>query len=324
MDGNPFSQKGNWYKGNLHSHTTLSDGSASAEEMASGYKAVGYDFLAITDHNVIGDIPVERADEEDFIVIPGAEIQVLCNGSWGCELLALDVPDLPGEKTGDRWDDFIPPPIQSAIDCVVDMGGIPFLSHPNISGLHSTRLMELEHLAGIEICNYCAGGRYLSTVHWDDALTAGKMLWGIAVDDAHGVPSPVVPRAWVVVRSVALTRQALLDAIRHGWFYATTGPQITDLQIRGGEVTVKTTPVRCIEFVSGPWFCQTFRDLDRGLITQATHQIERLGTRQNMQDLLAKSKQAGLLSTDQPFGGYFRVECVDAQGRWAWTNPIAI
>lgn len=83
-------------------------------------------------------------------------------------------------------------------------------------------------------------------------------------------------------------------------------------------------PVRCIESVSGPWFCQTLRDLDRGVIAEATHRIERLGTRQNMQDLLARSNHVGLLSTDQPFGGYLRVDCVDAQGRWAWTNLIAI
>lgn len=324
MNGNPFAEDGNWYTGNLHTHTTLSDGTASGAQMADGYRALGYDFLAITDHNTITGIPEEYADREDFLVIPGAEVQVLCNGSWGCELLALDVPELPGKKTGPRWNDFIPPPIQQAIDRVGEMGGIPILSHPNISGVRSTRLMELERLAGIEICNVCAGGRSLSLVHWDDALSAGKMLWGTAVDDAHEVPSPFVPRAWVVAKSSALTKRAVLEAIRNGWFYASTGPRITDLGICGDEVVVKTTPVRRIEFVSAPWFCRTFRSADGGLITQATYRIQELGTRENVRALLARSKEVGLLTEDEPFGAYFRVECEDAHGRWAWTNPIAI
>ena len=128
----------------------------------------------------------------------------------------------------------------------------------------------------------------------------------------------------MVAKSSALTKQGVLEAIRNGWFYASTGPRITDLRICGDEVVVETTPVRNIEFVSAPWFCRTFRSADGGLITQATYGIQQLGTRENMRALLAKSKEVGLLSEDEPFGGYFRVECEDAHGRRAWTNPIAI
>ena len=48
---NPFSIKGNWYKGNLHTHTTNSDGELSPEDVISSYRKKGYDFLVITDHN---------------------------------------------------------------------------------------------------------------------------------------------------------------------------------------------------------------------------------------------------------------------------------
>ena len=40
----------NCYKGNLHMHTTLSDGALTPEEAVLKYKKAGYDFLALTDH----------------------------------------------------------------------------------------------------------------------------------------------------------------------------------------------------------------------------------------------------------------------------------
>ncbi|MGA7395986.1 MAG: helix-hairpin-helix domain-containing protein, partial [Solirubrobacterales bacterium] len=38
-------------KGDLHSHTTLSDGRGTLEEMAEAAEALGYEYLAITDHS---------------------------------------------------------------------------------------------------------------------------------------------------------------------------------------------------------------------------------------------------------------------------------
>ena len=38
-------------KGNLHSHTTCSDGALSPEELVQVYRDLGYDFIAITDHD---------------------------------------------------------------------------------------------------------------------------------------------------------------------------------------------------------------------------------------------------------------------------------
>ncbi len=43
----------NWVKGNLHTHTFWSDGDEFPESVVQWYKENGYDFLALTDHNVI-------------------------------------------------------------------------------------------------------------------------------------------------------------------------------------------------------------------------------------------------------------------------------
>lgn len=49
---NPYSGRGRWFKGNLHTHTTCSgDGEFTPHEVVEWYKSHGYDFLAITDHN---------------------------------------------------------------------------------------------------------------------------------------------------------------------------------------------------------------------------------------------------------------------------------
>ena len=39
-----------WYRGNLHTHTTLSDGVLTPEEVKAKYREMGYDFIALCDH----------------------------------------------------------------------------------------------------------------------------------------------------------------------------------------------------------------------------------------------------------------------------------
>lgn len=48
-----FPDGGVWLKGNIHSHSTVSDGMFSPRELAELYRDHGYAFLAMTDHNVL-------------------------------------------------------------------------------------------------------------------------------------------------------------------------------------------------------------------------------------------------------------------------------
>ena len=41
----------NWYKGNIHTHTTESDGDADPDFVTRWYRDHGYDFLVLSDHN---------------------------------------------------------------------------------------------------------------------------------------------------------------------------------------------------------------------------------------------------------------------------------
>src|SRR5688572_24689968 len=71
------SKKLRWYKGNLHTHTTNSDGDSSPEDVVRWYKANGYDFVAITDHEhitAVDGLNSEFGKDGAFLVIRGQEV----------------------------------------------------------------------------------------------------------------------------------------------------------------------------------------------------------------------------------------------------------
>ena len=73
----PFSLKDadgyEWVRGNLHSHTTNSDGRAEPQERLDGYVSQGYDFLCLSDHYDI--TRVDSVDcPEGFVLVQGAEL----------------------------------------------------------------------------------------------------------------------------------------------------------------------------------------------------------------------------------------------------------
>jgi len=63
-----------WYKANLHSHTSGSDGRLPPGEVALNYRRNGYQVLAITDHNVV--TPCRAYCAPDFLCLEGTEIGV--------------------------------------------------------------------------------------------------------------------------------------------------------------------------------------------------------------------------------------------------------
>ncbi len=50
MENLDFSRPGNFYRGNMHTHSTNSDGSLSPEAVCGAYRGEGHDFLVLTDH----------------------------------------------------------------------------------------------------------------------------------------------------------------------------------------------------------------------------------------------------------------------------------
>ena len=71
-----FKNNGNWYKGNLHSHTTVSDGKMTPEQSVEVYKEHGYHFLALSEHDIYTDYR-KQYNTDNFIMIPAIEASAI-------------------------------------------------------------------------------------------------------------------------------------------------------------------------------------------------------------------------------------------------------
>src|SRR5690349_15494347 len=76
---NPFAADGQWFRGNLHAHTTNSDGAMPPERLVAHYEYAGWDFLALTDHWRVSEI-ANPAAFPHITVLRGTEVNTP-NGS---------------------------------------------------------------------------------------------------------------------------------------------------------------------------------------------------------------------------------------------------
>lgn len=288
----PFSLPGQWFKGNLHTHTTQSDGELTPEQAAAWYRERGYDFISVTDHWVLTRGQAFGASN-DFITLTGAELH-----GPTYHMLALGLSALPGR-------DLEPSP-QAMADAVCAAGGLPFFAHPRWTGQTSEEIAPVRGILGIEVFNaVCQNmeGLGYSNMHWDELLARGLRLWGLAVDDTHWRYAEQ-GLGFVMVRAERLDEASLLDAIRQGRFYASTGPVIHDLRIvelKGGQRALR---VRCSP-------CQSITYFSAGPHPRGKRFVAPNGNGLDHADYPLRPDQI-----------YLRVECQDAQGRCAWSNPV--
>ena len=145
-----------------------------------------------------------------------------------------------------------PTSIQRDVDAIRKAGGVPHVNHPNfgwvISGddlqrLERTRLFEVYN--GHHLVNNAGGGGVPGMEEvWDRLLSSGKVMYGIADDDAHTFKQPGNPdvagpgRGWVVVRAERLAPRPIVEALERGDFYASTGVELSDYQVTAKDITI--------------------------------------------------------------------------------------
>ncbi len=295
----PFDKPGRFYKGNLHAHSSISDGTLPPEELARVYREAGYDFLAVTDHfrarygfPVTDTRPYRR---EGFATLLGAELHAPETGlgeDW--HLLAVGLPpDFPPTRPDERGPDLA--------RRAREAGAFVGIAHPAWYGLTPA---DAESLAGsahaVEVYNHStvednnrSDGWYLA----DALLAEGRRVDAYAADDAHlreGAPDAF--GGWVEVRSEALEPEAILAALKAGHYYSSQGPEIHGVEVGKGSVVVGCSPARGV-LLGGRGKARA-RVLGEG-ITECELPLA-------------------------PFAGarYFRATVVDAAGRRAWTNPV--
>ena len=280
-----------WFRGNLHCHSTNSDGALPPHEVIERYAALRYDFLAITDHLKVTDPqPFAR---NDLLLIPGTELHgdeqaphrtyhMVVIGSNAAAVAAQHSTRDPG---------------QIVIERAHAAGCLAFVAHPYRLGMTTDEVIALGEADGVEVYNTISrrGGKADSSAYWDAALDAGVRVWGVANDDAH-FQRQDYGGGWIMVQAPARETELILNAIRNGQFYASSGPQFHELIVEGRDVYVRCGAVRAVRFVSNRML--TFGvEADEPTITEASWTVP-------------------------GHGRDVRVVLEDERGRCAWSQPI--
>jgi hypothetical protein len=299
-----------WYKGNTHTHTLNSDGDSSPDDVARWYREHGYHFLVLSDHNFLTSVDGLNAlmgADEQFLIVPGEEVTdrvgekpVHVNG------LAVErlVPPQGGATVAEA--------IQRDVDAIRAARGVPHLNHPNfawavtaddIKRIRNDKLFEIYN--GHPLVNLAGGGGMPSLEEmWDMILSSGKLLYGLATDDAHhfkrpGDPSAAGPgRGWVVVRATRLDGRELLSALERGDFYASTGVELVDVQRSPTQYALRIKPESSSRYTTR-FIGKDGRILAESITNPATYDIR----------------------GDE---GYVRAVVIESNGKRAWAQPIML
>lgn len=295
---------GQWYKGNTHTHSTVSDGKLSPRQIIDLYRENGYAFLALTDHLVYGIYEEECTDH--FLMIPGVELHTsrtnLPGGALGHHIVGLGLPGRNQFAHGYRFSyDFSPETglsVQQLIDLLKRGGNLCILAHPYWHRTQAAELLTLDGIAGTEVYNHTCQLRWFtgeSELYYDHLLWSGQRSLCFACDDSHQDAQDYLG-GFIMVKAPALTHQALMDAILKGSFYASCGPVIEDFYIEDGKAVLLTSPCRS------------------------------LGIRaDNMVGYALCSKQAEHTKLVYTLNGkerYVRAVCEDQAGRRAYSQPL--
>lgn len=243
-----------FYKGNLHTHTSKSDGDDTPRVVLQWYKAHGYNFVAITDHDKYTPTP-KGIETSDFITLPSVEVTGLARVKNRPRPAPVHVNAICADKdlVGIRAHRSTAQILQDNIDLVNAAGALTIVNHPNFGwALSADDLLAAEHFEMLEI----ASGHPLVNEHgndthpsheelWDRYMTKNHRIFGVAVDDAHHysdfAPEKANPgRAWVQAWAPELSTKALCEALAQGHFYASTGGKLQSLVVSPNamEVTV--------------------------------------------------------------------------------------
>lgn len=341
MEKRTLDRKGRVFKGNMHLHTTRSDGSKLPRDLMALYKGIGYDFIAITDHHIYWND--DGFNTPDFCVLGGTEIGF----SWGSDgygtpfekrylnfhmnaffdprsenagkrlphdykwfvsdfdgALTPESPDTKGRYTvnflnnGDNGGFTIYDAVRDTIRFFREHGNIVMINHPDWSRHFPEDNFSFPEAFAMEIYNHgseVGPANGTSLQHYDEALRAGMRYLALATDDFHGRNAST--GGWINVTARSLSPEDLIDAIKRGSFYSTTGPEIYDFYIKDGLAYAETSPVREISFISYETRGSNFVAPVGAFLHRACAQIK-------------------------PGTDFVRLELTDAHGKKAWSNPI--
>ena len=291
-----------WYKGNLHTHTINSDGDSAPDAVARWYKEHRYQFLALTDHNYFTDpqgLNSFFAASDRFLLITGEEVTSgFRDAPVHVNAFGLRSTIEPAFGPG------ILETVQANVDRIRDAASIPSLNHPFYRwAIEPDVFRQIRDMRLFEVFNGIAdtNDEWDLEAMWDDALSSGSEIYGIAVDDAHefkqfGPERSNPGRGWVEVRASELSQDAILSALEKGDFYASTGVRLEILERRNAGIAIRIAATGDEKFLTR-FVGKGGRELDRAIGPEASYKLK-------------------------PGDGYVRATVVDSTGRRAWVQPV--
>ena len=297
----------NWYKGNLHTHTTRSDGDSEPEVVARWYARHGYQFLVLSDHNhlTLLDTPLRRRRGWPLL-IPGEEVTLqLKGGAVPVHLIGIGIKRVVEPVDADE----VVPTLQANVNAIRQAGGLAEINHPNLRWAfdhEAIRQVKGAHLLEIynghpATNNWGGGGKPSCDEIWDRVLSSGLPIFGVAVDDAHHFKKEFNAsrsnpgRGWIVVRASECSQESLLDAMGRGDFYASTGVHLAELEVSPTGMRLAVDENEHLRYTIS-FIGQDGRLLAQSFSPQATYEAK---------------------NTDR----YFRAVVHASNGSRAWTQP---
>jgi hypothetical protein len=299
-----------WYKGNTHTHTLNSDGDSTPDEVVRWYREHGYQFLVLTDHNYLTSVDGLNAlhgAADKFLVVRGEEVTSTVN-TKAVHVNGLNLSSLVAAPSGSS----VLEVMQESVDRIRKADGVPHVNHPNftwamtpeeLQKVERTRLFEIFN-GHPQVNNEGGGGSPGLEEVWDRILSSGRLLYGVAVDDAHHFKRPGDPlasgpgRGWVYVRTDRLDPQAIVQAMERGNFYASTGVELASYETTPGSIalTIKTT-------------------------TYSRYRVQFIGRSGKVLSEVTEPKATYTFKGDE---GYVRARVVESNGYTAWTQPVPV
>ena len=299
-----FSNPGKFFRGNLHTHSTLSDGVLEPKDVCEKYKNNGYDFICLTDHFVgLYDYPIVDTKnfwDENFKTILGAEVHsgAMENGQiWHLLAVGLDVNFEPSNSP-----DFTPSKNQETGPALAkrcrDSGAFVAIAHPQWSGM---TLSDAESIAAahcVEVYNHgCAvdSDRPDGFHTLDLLLSKGKKLNLIATDDAHFKSNDFFG-GWVQVKAKKNDPTLLLRALKNGEYFSSQGPNFLNIEIEKTGVLIESSPIETAIVVG----------FGSSSISVHGHEM----------------KKTEIKFPKHATSPWVRIIIIDKDGKRAWSNPI--
>ena len=294
----PFDTDKPLLRGNLHGHSTHSDGARTPQEVVETYHQLGYDFTAISDHlwhdtryAATSILDARAFDKTDFITIASAELHCLGKAYDNDGLWHIVANGLPLDFAVASHSETAPEMIQRALDA----GAYVTIAHPEWYSMTTEEAMQVSHAHGVEIHNYsCVIGsnRGSGMLIADYLLQEGKRVTFTATDDSH-FTTPDWAGGWVMV-AADLSQDDIVKNLKMGRHYSSSGGVFHDIRLEGQTLIVDCAPALSI-MVSGAGHLA---------LSEHGHNMTRASF--------------DLSSLKSP---WFRVTLLGKDGTKAWSNP---